>query len=338
MNVVRRFMATLVAAMLVFSFLHVAPASADRGSEWPLDRPVTFCFVQSDGTEVLTTATFGEGGDNGWWYTTTTGPEYIGGHHDPPCAPPTPADSDNDGIPDDQDTCDAVRGVTDGCAPTDPGPQPPDYIDYGPWGNQVPSCDVPVVTQSRMVATTPYVLNEDGSDWILGGTVLTTETQEVSLSDEELAACPTGSDPGPRPDDVVKVESYEGDASCESGTVEVITVTKTTTYYLGDDNKYYLSDRPSTDREVSSRDMTTDERAACAPDSQPIEKPIPPGPAPLVNAGSLTTAFPNTGSGNSTHHSVAAAVLLLEGIGGVVALILAVAVYSYDNRRRPWSH
>ena len=103
-----------------------------------------------------------------------------------------------------------------------PPPRPEPVVDLGEWQGGTPSCDDPTVTQSRRVTTTKYVLSDDGSEWVLGDPVTTTETRQASLSEDELAEC--ASDPDPVIDPAGKVT-----IACEGDGVAVLDNSKSTT-------------------------------------------------------------------------------------------------------------
>jgi hypothetical protein len=150
----------------------------------------------------------------------------------------------------------------------DPGPQPTDEVTYGPWTGGTPTCDMPSVTQSRTVTTTPYVLSSDGSTWVLGNPGSpTTENQTLTLSAEEQAAC-NPPDPGPQPTD----EVVYGEWSNETPTCDVPSVTQsrtvlTTSYALNADGSAWIAGDPAPSTETRTVSLSADEQAACQPDN-----------------------------------------------------------------------
>ncbi len=72
------------------------------------------------------------------------------------------------------------------------GPQPPPDIVRGDWADGEVSCATATVAQSRTVTTTPKVLNDLGTEWVLdtAHAVTTTESGTRPMTAEEQAACP----------------------------------------------------------------------------------------------------------------------------------------------------
>jgi len=75
------------------------------------------------------------------------------------------------------------------------------------------------------------------------------------------------SDPGARPADVVDTTSVLGDYQCDSMTVDVTTMTTTTSSVLNDAGDGW-DQVTSTERFTTTNDMTAEEQATCASSTQ----------------------------------------------------------------------
>jgi len=75
------------------------------------------------------------------------------------------------------------------------------------------------------------------------------------------------SGPGDRPADVVDTTSVLGDFQCDSMTMDVTTMTTTTSSVLNDAGDGW-DQVTSTERFTTSNDMTAEEQATCAPSTQ----------------------------------------------------------------------
>lgn len=77
------------------------------------------------------------------------------------------------------------------------GEAPDPIVTVSQWEGGTPDCVDPTVEQTRTMTTTEWVPSEDGLSWIEGEPTVTTETREVSLPADELAACTPVTDPEP---------------------------------------------------------------------------------------------------------------------------------------------
>lgn len=152
-------------------------------------------------------------------------------------------------------------------------PQPEDKVVTSEWTDTANSCEVPTITQTRTVTTTPFVLV--GKTWVedTQNVTVVTETQTRDKTEEETKACVTV------PESILTQDTSEL-VTCETETVKV-----TTFFYQSDPiwnpetreydsfGEPYLIDTTETTREATEEEL---DKAECVTVVEPpvVEPPI----------------------------------------------------------------
>lgn len=170
------------------------------------------------------------------------------------------------------------------------GPQPEPLSEVQAFTGE-PSCETPTVMVGEIVTTTPYVLDVEAGEWVLGEPVVDDQRTELSLTEEEMLACQIPE----KPEDVVEVKAYTAVPSCAAPTVLAGDVTTTTGWVLDSETNTWVPGEPVVDDGRVQVSLTPAELAACVP-TQPTQPTVPTAPtaptAPLAMAqtGSPTLA------------------------------------------------
>lgn len=220
----------------------------------------------------------------------------------------------------------------------DPGPNPgPTNGDWGPWSDEQPSCESPVVTQTRTRPVTTFKLVDN--QWVVDQVTFEPDTpREVTLSEADAKKCSSA-----QPDPKVEQQLDEEQLDCEG----VFTRERTlTTPYVWKDKKgkWVLGETVVGEwgRWFKVRDLTDVEKAQlgeecdCEEPQEPtVPTPTPTLPAPPVadvppsDGGTVVTASVNTersdrlaytgGTGEAAWLLWASLGMLIVGGGLVVA-------------------
>jgi hypothetical protein len=138
--------------------------------------------------------------------------------------------------------------------------QPDPIVTHSPVSTR--DCEAKMVTTVDTISTTPFVLNESGTEYIEGTPVITTPTSTRDMNSAEAAECPVVVDPPVQPKSIV-TQSPVSTRDCEAKTVTTVDTISTTTFVLNESETEYVKGTPVITTATSTREMTDAEAPEC---------------------------------------------------------------------------